>query len=353
MPTTYAIPNGATAFAATTYTGTNANQNILNSNNTTTGISFQPDFVWIKDRTNAYASNLVDSIRGSHGVLISSSTAVESTSTGTTGVLSFNSNGFSLGLDTSTSGATNTNTDAFVAWQWKAGGTSSSNTNGSITSTVSVNATAGFSVVTYTGTGAVGTVGHGLGVAPSMIIAKRRSTTGNWPVYHISVGNNQGCFLNLTNAVNSQPNFWNSTTPTSSVFTVGTDTETNASGTTLVAYCWAQIPGYSKFGSYTGNGSTDGPFVYCGFRPRFLVIKRTDTAGGWYTYDSSRSTYNLNATVLQPNLSDAEGTFTNNSYDFLSNGFKNRGSGGDNNASGGTYIYMAFAENPFKYANAR
>ena len=345
------IKNGAAYMAATLYTGTNANLTVSNSTNNTIGTTFQPDFVWIKDRTNAYASNLVDSIRGSHGVLISSSTAAEATSTGTTGVLSFNSNGFSLGLDTSTSGATNTNTDAFVAWQWKAGGTSSSNTNGSITSTVSVNATAGFSVVTYTGTGSNATVGHGLGVTPSLIICKNRSGAFNWTTWFTSFSGTQFIQLNTTTAVQSASTPWNSTTPTSTVFSVGADSSTNGSTNNQVAYCFAPIKGYSAFGSYTGNGSTDGPFVYLGFRPRFVLWKRTDTANDWIINDTSRDTYNAMQLNLLSDSSQAESTAVH--MDALSNGFKVRASSLDVNASGGTYIYACFAENPFNYSLAR
>ena len=327
-------------FNAVTYTGAGAGTVI------TTG--FYPDFAWMKNRTAAFSNFVQDSVRGGGVYLLTDTTdhdaAVSPSST-------FSSTGLTIPFNSSYASNSSYN---FVAWAWKANaGSTVSNTAGSITSTVSANTTAGFSIVTYTGTGATGTVGHGLGVAPSMIIVKRRSTTGNWPVYHISVGNNQGCFLNLTNAVNSQPNLWNSTTPTSSVFTVGTDTETNQSTQTLVAYCFAQIAGYSAFGSYTGNGSTDGPFVYLGFRPKFVMIKRTDssTNGDWRMMDSTRDTYNVSQYTLYANLSLAEDTVA--IQDFLSNGFKLRTTTNGYNGSGSTYIYMAFAEFPQKFSLAR
>ncbi len=218
--------------------------------------------------------------------------------------------------------------------------------------TVSVNATAGFSVVTYTGTGANATVGHGLGVAPRMIIVKRRNNgTDNWRVYHASIGAGNTLALNSTNASASSSVTWNNTAPTSTVFSVGTESNTNASGSTIVAYCWAEIAGFSKFGSYTGNGSTDGTFVYTGFRPKFIIIKTSSNVDSWYVLDTSRSTYNATNQRLFPNLSNAESS--GDAIDILSNGFKNRSTTTINNLNGATYIYMAFAENPFKNALAR
>ena len=341
MATTYAIPDGRTVMAATTYTGNSSTQSIANAVN---GVGFQPDFVWYKDRSNARDHGLFDSVRGVTNYLASDLTNAEQT---VSGVTAFNSNGFTLG------GAVNSNNsgETYVGWQWKAGGTSSSNTNGSITSTVSVNATAGFSVVTYTGTGANATVGHGLGVAPSMIIVKTRSGVNDWAVYHISIGATKFLLLNTTAAAGTTSAVWNNTAPTSSVFSIATDFSINQSTATYVAYCFAAVAGYSAFGSYTGNGSTDGTFVYTGFRPRWIMFKRTDSAFDWSIYDTSRDTYNVMPDILYPNLSSAE----SNTYalDCLSNGFKIRGVGQNINTSGGTYIYACFAETPFKYANAR
>ena len=215
-------------------------------------------------------------------------------------------------------------------------------------------ATQGFSVVTYTGTGANATVGHGLGVAPSMIIVKRRdsSTNGDWFTYTSMTGNTNTLFLNLTSAASAGSGSWNNTSPTSSVFTIGTSTGVNASASTYVAYCFAAVAGYSAFGSYTGNGSTDGPFVYLGFRPRFVLVKSSTAAQSWQMYDSSRDPYNQVTYTLFANGSNAESS-TNGNFDFLSNGFKLRNGDFAINKSAESYIYMAFAENPFRNALAR
>jgi len=334
------IPNGSKYMQAVTYTGTGATQTIT--------VGFQPDFVWVKSRSAATDHKLTDSVRGATKALISDTTGAETTDTN--GVTAFTSTGFTLGSDS----VYNTNGATYVAWCWQAGqGSSSSNTSGSITSTVSVNASAGFSIVTYTGTGAVATIGHGLGVSPNMIIGKSRGAANAWGVYHISVGNTKAMYLNTTAAASAASSaFFNNTSPTSSVFSVGSAVEFNASATTQVAYCWAAISGFSAFGSYTGNASTDGPFVYTGFRPKFVLIKCSSTTENWSIIDSSRNTYNLSDSDLFPSLSNAE--TTNMGLDLLSNGFKLRTTNTVNgNASGATYIYAAFAENPFKYSNAR
>jgi len=335
MPT---ISNGSKYMQAVTYTGTGATQTIT--------VGFQPDLVWIKSRSAATDHKLTDSVRGVTKALISDTTGAETTDTN--GVTAFTSNGFTLGSDS----VYNTNAATYVAWCWQAGqGSTSSNTSGSITSTVSVNTTAGFSVVTYTGTGANATVGHGLGVAPKMVIFKRRSATADWAVYHASIGNTGALALNLTIATDTNILYFNNTSPTSSVFTIGAGgTGNNASGSTYVAYAWAAISGYSAFGSYTGNGSTDGSFVYTGFLPRFVLIKRTDTTGDWYMWDTARNTYDVITNTLLANSSAAETSAT--SIDALSNGFKLRNTTAGFNASGGTYIYAAFASNPFRNSNA-
>ena len=348
MPTTYAIPDGRVAMAATLYTGNGGTQAVSNAVN---GVSFQPDWVWLKSRSAATDHKLTDSVRGVTKGLVSNSTAAETTDT--QGLTAFSSGGFTVGTNTDYNNLAAT----YVAWQWKAGGTAVSNTAGSITSSVSANTTAGFSVVTYTGTGANATVGHGLGVAPSMVIVKNRGSTDVWSVYHSSLGATQLIILNRTDATATVSTAWNSTAPTSSVFSLGTLADTNRSTYNFVAYCFAPVAGYSAFGSYTGNGSADGPFVYLGFRPRWLMIKRSSSASvtyGWQMYDTSRQP--ANTASSDPNLwadtSAAEGT-GNYTFDLLSNGFKLRSSGVNENASGDTYIYAAFAENPFKYANAR
>ena len=344
LPTS-TIVKGNTVMDATLYTGNGgATQTITNT------AGFKPDLVWIKDRSNARNNDLLDSIRGPTTGLFSNLTNAEVTS----GYLSsFNSNGFTTGNDVSTNGSGET----YVGWQWQAGqGTNTTNTTGSITSTVSVNPTAGFSVVTYTGTGSNATVGHGLGVAPSMYIVKSRSNGGtyyDWAVYHTGLGGNtKTMWLNLTNTVGTYPSYWNSTSPTSSVFSLGNDITVNQSSATYVAYCWSEIAGFSKFGSYTGNGSSDGPFVYLGFRPRFIMFQCTTAGSNWTIVDTARSTYNAAVLALQPNVSSAENNYAN--YDFLSNGFKIRGTlTNEYNVSGQTYIYAAFAENPLKYSLAR
>jgi hypothetical protein len=250
-----------------------------------------------------------------------------------------------------------------VGWQWKGGGAAVSNTAGTITSQVSANASAGFSVVTYTGTGANATVGHGLGVAPSFIIVKRRSATDDWQVYHAANTANPETdylVLNTTAATADAADRWNDTAPTSSVFSIGNGSAVNTSANTYVAYCWSEIAGFSNFGSYTGNGSADGPFVYTGFRPRWIMFKRTNDTSNWTIVDTARDTYNLVVNKLfadtstQENVSNPAGVdATNNRLDILSNGFKQRDGNTWLNASGGTYIYMAFAENPFKNSLGR
>ena len=339
------ISNGANYMAATLYTGTGATLAISNAVNS---ISFQPDWVWVKGRSGATDHALYDSVRGTTKDLVSNSTAAETTQA--TGLTAFGSAGFTVGA----LAKMNTNAATYVGWQWKAGTTSASNTDGSITSTVSVGATQGFSVVTYTGTGANATVGHGLGVAPKMIIVKQRSAVQSWPVYHTSIGSANVIYLDLTNA-SAASTAWQSTTPTPTVFSIGTSAATNTNAGTYVAYCFSEVAGYSKFGSYTGNGSTDGPFVFCGFRPRYLLVKASSgtnaATANWIVWDSSRDTYNKMTDYLSPNLSQAEATGPD--IDFLSNGFKLRNSGTGTNESGTTYIYMAVAENPFKLSLAR
>ena len=347
--TTPTVSNGANYMAATLYTGTGASQAVSNAVNS---ISFQPDWVWIKSRSAATDNKLTDSVRGTTKALISNTTGAETTDTN--GLTAFGSSGFTVGTDTvyNNSGAT------YVGWQWKASGSTVSNTAGSITSTVSANTTAGFSILTYTGNGTVGaTVGHGLGVTPGMVIVKSRSAAADWPVKILPyMTGGQRLELSTTNAITTEGagsgSLWNATNPNSTVITLGNHAMTNANGTTYVAYCFAPITGYSAFGSYTGNGSTDGPFIYCGFRPRWLIIKRTDGVDSWVIEDSSRDTYNVNTKYLLADSSTSEGTATPSQLrDFLSNGFKARST--NQNASGGTYIYAAFAENPFTISRAR
>ena len=333
---------------ATTYTGTGASLSVTNTS------AFKPDLVWIKSRSAATDHKLTDSVRGVQKGLISDTTGAETTDTN--GLTAFNSNGWSLGTDT----VYNNNAATYVGWQWQAGqGSSSSNTSGSITSTVSVNTTAGFSIVTYTGTSTAGTIGHGLGVAPKMIIVKPRSATGDWIVYTSTTGAGNFLLLDTTAASAASTTKWNNTAPTSSVFSVGIDTTTNFLTTTYVAYCWAEIAGFSKFGSYTGNGSTNGPFVYLGFRPKYVMLKVASSGtSAWTIYDTTRNTYNVDGTILNADQAGAEITDTRPSggypIDIVSNGFKIRHDSNDpTNGNGYTIIYACWAENPFKNALAR
>ena len=343
------IKDGGKYFNTVLWTGTSAENPIST-------VGFQPDFAWIKGRNNTTNHVLVDAVRGATKVLETDSTAVEYTDAQS--VKSFDTNGFTLGTSNDVNNST-AGYNQYVGWNWKAGGTGSTNTAGTITSTVSANASTGFSVVTYTGTGSAATVGHGLGVAPSMIIVKNRNYAGGWAVYHSKLTSAAYyLLLNSTAAQASTSNMWNSTAPTSTVFSLGDDAFNNRSSDPHVAYCFSEVAGYSKFGSYTGNGSTDGPFVYCGFRPAWVMIKASSTGGpyyDWVLYDSARMQYNTCKNPLAANLSNNESYFVNNyEVDLLSNGFKPRNtSGNSTNTNGVSYIFAAFAELPFKYANAR
>jgi hypothetical protein len=266
-----------------------------------------------------------------------------------------NVNGFNARRNT-TYNQNNIQNTTYVGWQWNAGsGSSTVPTGGSITPTgASINVSAGFSVIAYTGTVANATIPHGLGATPSLIITKRRTTfTSGWGVWHTALSGTQYLLLNTTDATLTAATAWNSTTPTSIVFSVGNASFCNGSVDSYIAYCWAPVSGYSAFGTYTANASTDGPMVFLNFRPRFVLLKNTTRALDWITYDSSRDLYNTETQQLYPNLFSAEAAGAN--IDFLSNGFKIRGASGSgiNNTSGDVYIYAAFAENPFRMALAR
>jgi len=327
------INKGSSYFNTKLYTGTGATQSV-------TGVGFQPDWVWIKIRNQAFDHTLVDAVRGVQKDLESNTTAAEDTRSTVT---VFGSDGFTVGTDSQV----NSNTNTFVAWNWLGANTTASNTQGSITSTVSANTTSGFSIVSYTGTGANATVGHGLGVAPKMIILKSRTDSlADWRVYHASVGNTGYLELNTTGATTTSSTTWQNTTPTSTVFSIGTSGTVNLNTGNFIAYCFAEVKGFSKFGSYTGNGSTDGTFVYTGFRPAWVMIKNSTTAGdSWQLWDNKRLGYNVDDNPLFPNTSGAEGT--SDISDILSNGFKIRTTASGFNTSGDTYIYACFAENPF------
>jgi hypothetical protein len=338
------IADGSDYFNTVLYTGDGGTQSI-------TGVGFQPDFTWIKIRSQVTDHVLQDAVRGAFRFLNSNSTLGENTNSQIDFFSSFDSDGFTVKYQAS-NGAnywqTNKSGDTYVAWNWLASNTSgSSNTDGSITSTVSANPSAGFSIVTYTGTGSAATVGHGLGVAPAMIITKYRNATGyDWYVYHKNVTSGKYLRLNTTEGEIGPELTLYSSAPSSTVINYGSSVGVVANGGTYVAYCFAEVEGYSKFGSYTGNGSTDGPFVFCNFRPAWVLTKRTDSTSAWYLHDTVRNTYNVVNLALSPDLSDAE-VSANNNLDILSNGFKLRTSGAWMNASGGTYIFMALAENPF------
>ena len=323
------------------YTGNGGTQTI-------SGIGFQPDFTWVKSRNYAYYHYLQDAVRGSSNVLYTNNNDAEATGV-TAGISAWNSDGYVTGSQ----GALNGNGKTFVAWNWKANGTGSANTVGSINSTVSANTTSGFSIVSYTGNGGSTpkTVGHGLGVAPKMIIIKPRNLTYDWMTYNENVGATKGMCLNTTQAPFTSSNF-NDTAPTTSVFSVKNNA-TNETNGNYIAYCFAEKQGFSKFSSYIGNGNNDGTFVYTGFKPAFVLVKRTDAVANWSLIDNTRDPFNVTYHFLQPNVSDAEfiPSGPQAAFDFCSQGFKCRSTNGAINASGGTYIYMAFAEAPLVGSN--
>jgi hypothetical protein len=315
-----------------------------NDDRNITGVGFQPDMVWEKKRSEAGSHRIADSIRGATNVLFPDLTNAETSRPNE--FQSFISDGFQIGDDDNFNGSSKT----YVGWSWKAGTSftndASSTGIGSIDSSGSVSDVSGFSICSFTGTGSNGTIKHGLSTAPRMIIFKQRNGTGYWLTYHASIG--AGTILRLdTNDAKSDSSVWfQNTDPTSSVFSVGTSSNNNGSSNTYIAYCLAEKKGYSKFGSYTGNGNADGTFVYTGFKPAWVMIKRTDGANGWCMFDNKRDPENTVDKTLFAHVNNAESTGIFNS-DFLSNGFKIRDTDADWNASGGTYVYMTFAENPF------
>ncbi len=322
------------------YTGDGASSRAI------TGIGFEPSLTWNKPRTTANDHQLVDAVRGG-GKVISSNLADAEYTAGNT-ILSFNSDGFTCGDGASV----NANGVNYASWNWLANGAGSANTDGSISSTVSANTTSGFSIVKYVGTGANATVGHGLGSKVDFAIFKITSGANAWLVYHKSLGATKAIYLNQTGAVGTNSSGFNNTEPTSSVFSLGSGTIPNTSGGTQIAYCFAEKQGYSKFGSYTGNGNDDGTFVYTGFKPAFIMIKRTDSTSNWTMFDNKRDGFNCDQAQLKPNTSDAENAGSASTFlDILSNGFKCRNTATDKNDTGGSYIYMAFAEQPLVGTN--
>ena len=337
-----------------TWTGNGASSRSL------TGLNFSPDFAWIKRRNSAAAHTLWDSVRGlgSNKELSSSDTAAEGTTVEAVNygyVSALDSNGLTVNVGAVNAAYVNANNDTYVGWTWDAGTSTVSNTAGSITSQVRANASAGFSVVTYTGTGANATVGHGLGAASKFFIIKRRNSASSWIAWHSAIGVSDILRLESTNAKQTISGFWQGTNPSSTILYLDADGTVNASGSTYVAYCFAPVVGYSSFGSYLANANSDGPFVYTGFKPRFVLCKLSSAAGAdWLIFDTARSPYNVVQANLRPNTSGAEESASAR-IDILSNGFKVRaGSGVEPNATNGnTYIYAAWAENPFQYARAR
>ena len=333
------IPNGAKYFDTVLYTGNGSSQNI-------TGLGFAPDFVWGKAKSTSHWHTLVDIVRGAGNLLFSNSGNQEEKNV--TGISAFLSNGFTVGDQ---GNALNNSGESYVAWSWKAGGAASNNSDGSTNGLVSANPDAGFSIVGYTGTGSETTVGHGLGVTPGMIWVKNRDAVEGWIIdSRLITGNANG-----TLHFNTDAEYTGGTnqfgTHSSSIFTVKTSGNINTSGQGYVAYCFAEVEGYSKFGSYTGNFNVEGPFIYTGFRPAFILVKSVGDTGHWLILDSARDTYNYASKSLFPSNADSE-LLGFNEIDFLSNGFKLRNPDRPSNFSVG-YVYMAFAETPFKYANAR
>jgi hypothetical protein len=324
------------------------NTKLYTGNDTTnaiTGVGFQPDLVWIKGRDSAYYHQLVDVIRGVNKPIRSNLTAAEATLSDSFN--SFDSDGFTLGGDGDTDNFNNSGQN-YVAWNWLANGSGASNTDGSITSTVSANTTSGFSIVKWTGTGSNATVGHGLGKEVKFFITKRTDSSGdNWYAYHSSLGGTKYLHPNNTSAAGTAISPFNNTNPTSTTISAGTDL--SGSSSTHIAYCFSEVKGFSKFGSYTGNGNADGTFVYTGFAPAFVMIKMTSGSDSWFMYDNKRSPFNVRGKYL---VADGSGTDSNaNAFDFVSNGFKIRTTASSFNGSGSSYIYMAFAENPLVGTN--
>jgi len=324
-------------FETVTYSGTG-------STNKIESLEFDPDLVWVKRRDSSGYHIWTDTVRGASNYLVSNTNDQESVGGGTQLINGFVTNGFQVG----TENAVNNGSGTYVAWCWKAGGTAVSNSDGSITTSISANQEAGFSIVTYTGTGSAATIGHGLGKTPKVVLTKLRdTTTQDWFFMTGEITGERGKYIkfNTNNAIASDTNVYPNTATTSTVYSIGTDNAVNGSGSKYVAYCWSEIPGYSKFGSYTGNGSSDGTYVHLGFSPAFIMVKRADSTNMWLMMDNKRYSYNTHGVGLKANDSSAEFGW-NPSKDFLSNGFKIRTSDSAENTNGGTYIYMAFAEQP-------
>ena len=317
-------------------------------------LQFQPDFLWFKTRSDNRNHVVNDSVRGRAKGSYPDDTSAEFTDDAGRGLASFDANGFTVGEPQNAS-SHNKNGETIVTWAWNAGTSTVTNDDGDISSQVRANTTAGFSIVSYTGTGSAGdTVGHGLGVKPDVIITKRRNTSSNWGVYHQAITADKSLFLNLTNAEIDNSVYYNDTEPTSTVFTLGGSNESNGgNGDTYIAYCFSEVAGYSKFGKYTGNGNTNGTFVFTNFRPAVIILKRINSSASWVIHDNKRAGYNGDNDYLHPDNQQAESDGSSGTLDILSNGFKLRMTAGTHNGSGDSYIYLCFAESPFKNARAR
>ena len=337
------IKDGREHFAVVTYTGTGSTQSI-------DSLKFQPDFVWIKDRGQDKSNVLFDVIRGPLQRIMSNSTQEEVTAAGT--LVSFDPNGFTVGNNTGVNDANGSN---YVAWCWNAGGPAVANNDGSTNSQVAANTAAGFSIISYTGTGSNTTIGHGLDKAPEFILCKNRDRTINWTGYHIATDptNPQNYYLSLnTNEqANNDSNMWVAK-PTDSVISVGSYNFNNASGEDLIMYAWHSVPNFSSIGGYVGNANDDGVFVNLNFRPAWLMIKQISASGNpWIIFDSTRDTHNPMTSVLYPNTTSGEYSGADNEIDFVSNGFKIRNPNNTTNQAGMAYVYAAFGENPFGGSN--
>ena len=337
---TPSITDGSAYFQPVIYTTQITAQDITFSGNS----DLAPDWLWFKRRDSASNHFLFDKVRGVLKTISSDDANPEVTSTGS--MTAFGTDGFSLGDGGSNNDINGTSGATFIAWGWKANGAGSSNEDGATTSTVSASATSGFSIVKWTGTGANTTLGHGLGVAPQMILVKNLADADSWVVYHEDVGATKGLTLDTTATPYTASTFFNNTAPTSSVFSIGSGGRTNGSSDAMIAYCFAEIPGYSSIGSYTGNGSASGPFVSTGMKPAYVLIKRTNATENWLIMDSTRYPNNPANNPIFANTYNADAN-GGRPTDFLSNGFKPRNTLAEMNASGSTYIYMAFAEHPF------
>lgn len=350
------IDDPSAYFTTTLWTGNGTSSGRSITNDANAG-DFKPDWLWIKPRagTNATHHQIYDSSRGVSKSLRSSDTSSEIASSAYGHVSAYDTNGFTSIAGSNNNENLNENSSTFLAWQWKAnGGTTASNTDGSITSTVQANTEAGFSIVTYTGTGSNATVGHGLGAVPDMVIVKRINSADNWGVQLANaLGSTNALRLNLTDAYGGANGalWWNDTSPTSTTVSIGTRSEVNTNTSNYIMYCFKNIQGYSKIGTYVGNGSTNGSYIYLGFKPAWVLYKKSSAAENWHIVDNKRDTLNPNSFAIDANNANAEANDANLQMDFLSNGFKLRTSHGTANGSGETYIYAAFASAPLVSSN--